>query len=512
MAKKLTLKENIYGSVLTPKNDMGTSVQTNGLMSAEGFNRYSYLANTPTATATAKKEPLVSYEHAPETTPTGNVMLDEGNFYTNYIGAGSSNVGAGSSNVGADSTLNGSDVKPYSDYFAEQKKILEDQRKSAMQEAKLYEERATADAQGAYAQNKATYGMNAEQLAQMGLTGGGYGDYLNAQAYAQKRSDIQQAGAKRANMESQAQATYSAGIAALNKEQADLEQAKQDEYVAVLADLQNATNYANYTEDGIIAIGNQKGWTKSQVDEAVKVWNAAKSANEIDAGGSGSNDATQYSATAYISAIQNGQYAGTREELYEACLQNRNAGYMTDADVAEVMKQYDNWEAYKEGKVSADVYYDSINGDTTAQGAVNNAGNADFESNSINTAKELLKSQLNIGDSSYLKELVKGSKVIDINTGKVELSTFNSDAGDNDKQQSYWNALKADLSKVAVGQYIMPNYGGKGMSVTDEYFLCVAPGIFVSVNYGTSYPENIKGKVYLPDGYKLNSLGQVRKS
>ena len=463
---------------------------------------YGSVLNTGAAVPTAKKEPLVSYEHAPETTPTGNVMLDEGNRYTNYISAGS--------------MQQSSAVKPYQQYFEEEKKALEEQRNQALQDAKLYEERAAADAQSAYAQNRATYGANAEQLAQMGLTGGGYGDYLNAQAYAQKRSDIQQAGAKRADLESQAQATYSAGIAALNKEQADLEQAKQDEYVAVLADLQNATNYANYTEDGIIAIGNQKGWTKSQVDEAVKVWNAAKSANEIDAGGgvggSGSNNATQYSATAYISAIQNGQYAGTREELYEACLQNRNAGYMTDADVAEVMKQYDNWKAYKDGKVSSDVYYDSINGDTTAQGAVNNAGNADFESNSINTAKELLKSQLNIGDSSYLKELVKGSKVIDINTGKVELSTFNSDAGDNDKQQSYWNALKADLSKVAVGQYIMPNYGGKGMSVTDEYFLCVAPGIFVSVNYGTSYPENIKGKVYLPDGYKLNSLGQVRKS
>lgn len=62
--------------------------------------------------------------------------------------------------------------------------------------ADIDRERSMVDAQSSYARNLATYGANAERLGRMGLTGSGYSDYLNAQAYATQRGEVQTAAAR----------------------------------------------------------------------------------------------------------------------------------------------------------------------------------------------------------------------------------------------------------------------------------------------------------------------------
>ena len=57
-------------------------------------------------------------------------------------------------------------------------------------------QRAIVDANSSYQQNLAGYGANAEAMANMGLTGSGYSDWLNASAYAQNRGDVQAANAQ----------------------------------------------------------------------------------------------------------------------------------------------------------------------------------------------------------------------------------------------------------------------------------------------------------------------------
>ena len=59
------------------------------------------------------------------------------------------------------------------------------------EQAEIARQRGIVDASTSYEQNKATYGANAEALASMGLSGGGYSDYLNAQAYAAQRGEVQ---------------------------------------------------------------------------------------------------------------------------------------------------------------------------------------------------------------------------------------------------------------------------------------------------------------------------------
>ena len=69
-------------------------------------------------------------------------------------------------------------------------------KNDAYKKADVTRENEIIDSNSAYEQNKATYGANAEALARMGLTGGGYSEYLDSKAYAQQRADVQAANAK----------------------------------------------------------------------------------------------------------------------------------------------------------------------------------------------------------------------------------------------------------------------------------------------------------------------------
>lgn len=72
----------------------------------------------------------------------------------------------------------------------------ERQREEAHKNADIYRERANVNAQNAYARNLAGYGANAEVLGRMGITGGGYGDWVNGNAYATQRAEVQAANAE----------------------------------------------------------------------------------------------------------------------------------------------------------------------------------------------------------------------------------------------------------------------------------------------------------------------------
>lgn len=75
-------------------------------------------------------------------------------------------------------------------------KAAETQRAEEYRLAEIERERGVVDARTSYAQNMATYGANAERMDRMGLTGSGYSDYVNAQAYATQRAETQAANAQ----------------------------------------------------------------------------------------------------------------------------------------------------------------------------------------------------------------------------------------------------------------------------------------------------------------------------
>lgn len=134
-------------------------------------------------------------------------------------GATDGNSGSTAENTTTEATTE----KPlsYTEYLEMLKSDAEKSRQEADKKAEIAKERAMIDAQSSYAQNRATYGTNAELLAQMGLTGGGYSDYLDAQAYAQMRSDVQQANATYSSTTAQNEANYRDYVNSINQKLAE---------------------------------------------------------------------------------------------------------------------------------------------------------------------------------------------------------------------------------------------------------------------------------------------------
>lgn len=133
----------------------------------------------------------------------------------------------------------------------------EELRQQEYDTAAIARERAVADARTSYAQNMAGYGAKAEQMGSMGLAGSGYGDYIDSQAYATQRAEVQYANAQEQAAQRQARyaeqeakygadVSYSQNMSALGKEQATYYESKmneeqQDLYNSLVAQVQSGT-------------------------------------------------------------------------------------------------------------------------------------------------------------------------------------------------------------------------------------------------------------------------------
>ncbi len=205
--------------------------------------------------------------------------------------------------IGQSRTVNsqpdGSTTKPlnatetpatYEEYLEQQKELLDKRKAEADRQAEAAKERAAVDAQASYTQNMATYGTNAERLAQMGLQGGGYSDYVNAQAYAQKRADVQQANVTEAAAKAQNRATYEDALAEIDKSELEYKEKQQEKAEAEAKGYKEKQDsiYAslweraidpdsNYTETNIESLGREYGLPDSQIEELKSVIRESKS-------------------------------------------------------------------------------------------------------------------------------------------------------------------------------------------------------------------------------------------
>jgi hypothetical protein len=128
--------------------------------------------------------------------------------------------------------------------------LIEEQRQASYADAEAARERATVDAMTSYQKNLATYGTKAENLASGGLSGSGYGEYLQGQAYAQQRADIQAAARGEAAAKREADRVYYADMMA---------QAEKDN--ATYASLLDDAKSGNYTADEIGNLAAKYGIT-----------------------------------------------------------------------------------------------------------------------------------------------------------------------------------------------------------------------------------------------------------
>lgn len=170
---------------------------------------------------------------------------------------------------------------------------IEQQRQAATQQAEADRQRSVIDARSSYEQNKATYGTNAEALAEMGLSGSGYSDYINAQAYATQRSEVQQANSAaqsiKNTIEQQAnqnklnndlnyQENMANNDAAIADYQLQKENQKREAYTQLL---DYATN-GFYSEEQLKEFGSQYGLSDDQIKNLTDTASTYKEKQQAD--------------------------------------------------------------------------------------------------------------------------------------------------------------------------------------------------------------------------------------
>ncbi len=446
----------------------------------------------------------------------------------------------------------------YEEFIAEQKAREEEKRQAALKEAEIYKERAAADAQASYMQNMSTYGVNAETMAQMGLTGGGYSDYLNAQAYAQKRGEMQTASANEAAMKQQAESKYADNILALDGQLVaykEAEKAEKKQYAkSVYNTLWDAVQDPNttYTADSIKAIAEKAGLSEEDITALTGMLDSTlakkaedeKKAEEEKAEAEEEQKAT-YSAGLKSDAMAQIEANGGMSVEYINSLK----GYgLSDEDLAEVVAYnqkytYNSYKsaitggynvntsdidtAYNDGLLDATQYnslktewnksidtstaFFKYNGETISYDDAKTALNAVLGNSwtSDNTKKALQSAFKRTYATDIAKTLVDSdlveSKTVDIYATNYKPSNWGdfTDINDADSGQGkYIKALEKAVKegKIKEGQLIAANYG----AVWDDcgIFVYIGDGVFVEYDYKDEPKGDVKALMYFPDGYK----------
>ena len=164
------------------------------------------------------------------------------------------------------------ETNEYKSKYADYKPMVdsaESKKNEAITDANKEREVSYADANASYLQNRANYGLNAEQISKMGLTGGGYSDYINSQAYAQKKNDVRYADYKANETINNAKATYADYLnsvkAQIETDNANFNKEGENLYQTYMQ--QAAQGYgSDYINAGVAKYGDLYGWNKEQTD------------------------------------------------------------------------------------------------------------------------------------------------------------------------------------------------------------------------------------------------------
>lgn len=202
----------------------------------------------------------------------------------------------GSAGATGGSTTGSGEVDTYEEFLLKQEGFYKEQldklnaqieqnKQNALQQAESERERAVIDARSSYAQNLATYGANAEQLAAMGLSGSGYSDYLNQQAYATQRAETQNANAQaeatklaaeqQANSDKlNAELSYAENmqgnaekLAQYQQQKAEEAKAEEEQKKQYYAMLLGSANTGEYTSEQVASLGAQYGLDEVQISQ-----------------------------------------------------------------------------------------------------------------------------------------------------------------------------------------------------------------------------------------------------
>ncbi len=286
----------------------------------------------------------------------------------------------------------------YKENLDRQKEMIEDQKQRALEQAELQRqqaeqnaekerERSVVDARSSYEQNKATYGAQAETLANMGLTGSGYSDYINAQAYANQRAETQNANANaeqtknnanyvadNAKLEIEqnagqsnlsAEATYAENMANNDAALAQYKQQKEEEKKSAYSELLNYANNGTYDSEQLKSLADKYGLSEADINNLTGAAETYKNnkykenyANALDnIAQYGSQLDNNYLDNMYkMDLISKEQYEELKSQLSNKIKEDMDNSISSgDATGESIQATIDNVEKYfSEGKITTE--------------------------------------------------------------------------------------------------------------------------------------------------------------
>ena len=427
----------------------------------------------------------------------------------------------GSTGSTGGSTAGSGEVDTYEEFLNKQEGLYKQQYEDLLAQIEAERQRGVIDARSSYEQNKATYGANAEQLAAMGLSGSGYSDYLNQQAYATQRAETQGANAQAESNRLQAELSYTENMMNLEQDKMEYNEQKQAEKEAMFDTLYDAAISGAYSSEQLKIIGEGKGFTEEEIKTLTDAANKYRATylNEFYRTESNNilSQGSDYNTTYLENALSNGDID---QETYDKLMKD-----YTDI-VAEESDSETLENLHEAGKIDDITYKAKIdewnkNIDTSTtffNGADYTAGKQAYEEVINNPwATEETKAKLkasyirtyaeNIA-RQYLGNNVSGN-IVDVNSDNYNPKQW-GDYTDINKANSGQGKLitrlieDANAGKIKEGQVVTVNYG----QAFSEYgaYIYVGDGVFVKCKeslFGNAV-KTYKDRLYIPEGYEYS--------
>lgn len=420
----------------------------------------------------------------------------------------------GNSGLGG-TTTSGNKVDTYEEFLLKQEGFYKEQldklnaqieqnKQNALQQAESERERAVIDARSSYEQNKATYGANAEQLAAMGLSGSGYSDYLNQQAYATQRAETQnanaQAEATKLTAEQQANAdklnaelSYAENmqgnaekLAQYHQQKTEEAKAEEEQKKQYYATLLTSANTGEYTSEQIASLGAQYGLDEAQISQLQAAADKYKSDQQSLSYTEALQMISDYGADLDVSYLETLLNTGSvSQEQYDQLMAQYSKELIESGDLAnEDTDKID--DLHQSGQISEEDYNkqkEQWNSQIDTSDAFFNSG-----SMSASEAKKQLDKILNNEWTS--EENKKALQETYDNLYKVVTNDvrFNNDGG-------WWIFGSTDMDDVGNNFSLIDNSGFKyriesGGKVTDSAITSIARDVADGSIFG------LRGQIY----------------
>lgn len=430
----------------------------------------------------------------------------------------------GSTGATGGSTTGSGEVDTYEEFLLKQEGFYKEQldklnaqieqnKQNALQQAESERERAVIDARSSYEQNKATYGANAEQLAAMGLSGSGYSDYLNQQAYATQRAETQNANAQaeatklaaeqQANSDKlNAELSYAENmqgnaekLAQYQQQKAEEAKAEEEQKKQYYAALLTSANTGEYTSEQIASLGAQYGLDEAQISQLQAAADKYKSDQQSLSYTEALQMISDYGADLDVSYLETLLNTGSvSQEQYDQLMAQYSKELIESGDVAiEDTDKID--DLHQSGQISEENY----NKQKEQWNSQIDTSDAFFNSGSM-SASEAKKQLDKIINNEWTSEENKKAlqKTYDSLYKVVQNDVkFNNDGG-------WWIFGSTDMGDVGNNFSLIDNSGFKyriesGGEVTDTAIKSlandVADGSIFGVRNQIYYKKD--GKVYL---------------